>query len=110
MIELGTSTGVLAEKFLRHNASRSDISYTGIDRVESMLDRARRRCAGDERARFVNEDLVTFPLDKSAMIISYYTMQFINARHRQDVFNKVYEALEWGGKVDPIIKTARGLN
>ena len=31
------------------------------------------------------------------MILSYYTMQFINPRHRQDVFNKVYESLEWGG-------------
>ena len=97
VIELGTSTGVLAEKFLRHNARRSDIKYTGIDRVESMLERARHRCHGDARAQFINEDLVTYALDKSAMIISYYTIQFINPGHRQDVFNKIYEALEWGG-------------
>lgn len=97
VIELGTSTGVLAEKFLRHNASRHGITYTGIDRVESMLEKARSRCAGDERAQFINDDLVTGSLDKCSMVISYYTMQFINPEHRQEVFNKVYEALEWGG-------------
>ena len=95
--ELGTATGALAEKFLRHNARRSDLSYIGIDRVEGMLERARARCEGDERVLFKNDDLVSGPLDKSSMIISYYTMQFVNPRNRQNVFNKVYEALEWGG-------------
>ena len=97
VIELGTSTGVLAEKFLKHNARRSDISYQGIDRVDSMLELARSRCAGDDRATFINDDLLTCPFGKSTMILSYYTMQFINPRHRQEVFNKVYESLEWGG-------------
>lgn len=97
VIELGTSTGVLAEKFLKHNARRPGITYIGIDCVESMLEKARSRCAGDERAQFINDDLVTCSLDKSSMVISYYTMQFINPRHRQEVFDKVYEALEWGG-------------
>lgn len=95
--ELGTSTGVLAEKFLHHNKRRDDIRYIGIDRVESMLERARARCAGDERACFINEDLVTCDLEKSSMIISYCTLQFIHPRSRQDVFDKVYGALEWGG-------------
>ena len=94
---MGTSTGVLAEKFLKHNARRSDISYQGIDRVDSMLELARSRCAGDDRATFINDDLLTCPFSKSTMILSYYTMQFINPRHRQEVFNKVYESLEWGG-------------
>ena len=97
VVELGTATGVLAEKFLKHNSRRSDISYIGIDRVESMLEKARDRCAGDERVLFKNDDIVTEPLDKNTMTISYYTMQFIHPRSRQEVFNKVYQALEWGG-------------
>jgi tRNA (cmo5U34)-methyltransferase len=95
--EIGTSTGVLAEKFLNYNSRRSDIRYIGIDRVESMLDRARSRCAGDSRAQFQNEELATCPLEKSSMVLSYYTMQFINPKVRQELFNKVYESLEWGG-------------
>ena len=97
VVEIGTATGVLAEKFLNHNSRRSDISYIGIDCVESMLEKARERCAGDERVLFKNDDIVTGSLDKSTMIISYYTMQFIHPRFRQDVYNKIYEALEWGG-------------
>ena len=31
------------------------------------------------------------------MVLSYYTMQFINPIVRQELFNKVYESLEWGG-------------
>ena len=97
VIELGTSTGGLAEKFLRHTARRSDISYIGIDRVQSMLERAMARCAGDERVLFKNEDIATSQLEKSSMIISYYTMQFVHPRSRQDIFNRVYESLDWGG-------------
>ncbi len=95
--ELGTATGVLAEKFLQHNKRRTDVSYVGIDSVESMLEKARTRCAGDTRAEFVNQDLRSCSLEKSNMILSYYTMQFIHPQWRQEVFNKIYEALEWGG-------------
>ncbi|MCK5834930.1 MAG: methyltransferase, partial [Lentisphaeria bacterium] len=30
-------------------------------------------------------------------IVCYYTMQFIKPNVRQDIFNKLYEALNWGG-------------
>ncbi len=97
VIELGTSTGVLADKFLRYHSRRTNMSYIGIDCVETMLNRARERCGGDTRAQFINDDLVTCPLDRSSMIISYYTMQFIHPQARQDVFNKIYQSLDWGG-------------
>ena len=59
VVELGTATGVLAGKFLEYNKRRSDISYIGIDCVESMLEKARGRCIGDERVLFKNDDIVT---------------------------------------------------
>ena len=95
--ELGTSTGTLAEKFLRYNKRRSDITYVGIDRVESMLERARERCSEDDRVQFLNEDITASSISKSSMILSYYTMQFIPPKNRQEVLNEVYESLEWGG-------------
>lgn len=97
VIEIGTSTGALAGMFLRHNEHRKDIRYIGVDRVGSMLDRAAARYANDPRVVFLNEDVVTYEFEKAAMILSYYTMQFIPPRHRQDVFRKMYDALEWGG-------------
>ncbi len=97
VIELGTATGTLAERFLRHHQSRPDIRYFGVDRVDSMIKRAAARCGSDPRVTFVNENFLTFPLEKSAMIISYYTMQFIHPRSRQEMFNRIFSALEWGG-------------
>ncbi len=95
--ELGTSTGALAGKFLRHNAGRSDIRYLAVDREEGMLELARQRCAEDPRVTFQNEDIVTHAIEKSTMVLSYFTLQFIPPRSRQDVYNRIYEALEWGG-------------
>jgi len=95
--ELGTSTGVLAEKFLKYTSNRMDITYKGIDVIEGMLDRARDRCVNDARVEFFLEDVTQGPIPKSSMIISYYTMQFIHPNVRQEVFNKVYKSLDWGG-------------
>lgn len=97
VVELGTSTGALAERFLRHNAQREDLRYVGLDRVGSMLEEARQRMAADPRAEFIEEDLLTYPLEKTNMVLSYYSVQFVHPRHRQDVFNRIYESLEWGG-------------
>ena len=31
------------------------------------------------------------------MIVSYYTIQFIHPKHRQQLFDKIFKALNWGG-------------
>ena len=31
------------------------------------------------------------------MTVLYYTLQFIDTSHRQDVINKIYDSLDWGG-------------
>jgi tRNA (cmo5U34)-methyltransferase len=97
VIELGASTGVLAKKFLDFHSERRDIRYVGIDRVEGMLETARRRCQGDPRVEFVNDDLATAKLEDASLVLSYCTMQFVHPKNRQDVFNEVYRALHWGG-------------
>jgi tRNA (cmo5U34)-methyltransferase len=95
--ELGSSTGALAERFLAHNAARSDLQFTGVDFIASMVEKASDRCADDSRARFLCEDVLAHDLQTSAMVISYYTIQFIHPRVRQGLFNRIYERLEWGG-------------
>jgi len=97
VLELGCSTGALARRLLQHNAKRSDIHYTGIDSSGSMVEAATERCAGDLRASFVHDDVVALPFERSSLIVSYYTLQFVHPRCRQDVIDKVYQALEWGG-------------
>lgn len=95
--ELGVATGALAEAVLRHNAARPDLRYVGIDNVESMVAKAQERCAADPRAEFRLDDIQSCSLEKSSMVLSYYTVQFVPPRARQDLINRIYDALEWGG-------------
>jgi len=95
--EIGASTGVLTEKVLRHLANRKDVRYIAVDRVEGMLDAARQRLVDDVRVEFVQEDLASYKFSQGSMVISYYTLQFVQPRIRQDVVNRIYESLDWGG-------------
>jgi tRNA (cmo5U34)-methyltransferase len=97
VVELGTSTGALAERFLAHNAGREGLRYLGIDAEASMVERASQRCSGDARAAFVCDDILTVPLESCSMILSYYTIQFVHPRSRQAMFDRIYDALDWGG-------------
>jgi tRNA (cmo5U34)-methyltransferase len=97
VVELGTSTGVLAKKFLDHHKDRADIRYIGIDRVDGMIEAARQRCAGDVRAEFIADDISAAAFDDVSLVLSYCTMQFVHPRIRQEMFDKVYRSLQWGG-------------
>lgn len=94
--ELGTSTGVLARRLLAHNARRSGLRYVGVDSEPSMLLQARKQCP-DPRVSFLHGDVVDYEIEPSSMVVSYYTMQFVHPRSRQEVFSRIYESLEWGG-------------
>ena len=49
------------------------------------------------KIKFVNGDFLKLKLKKSDLITSFYTIQFINPKHRQQVINKIFKALNWGG-------------
>ena len=51
----------------------------------------------DDPIELLVDDVRLFDLEKSDLIISYYTMLFIPPRYRQDIFDKIYESLNWGG-------------
>ncbi len=95
--EIGVSTGALARRFLEWNKSRQGLRYIGIDPAESMIAHAKKAGADDRRGRYVKASILTYEPEKSTIFVSYYTLQFIHPAHRQDVVNKIYESLEWGG-------------
>ena len=41
--------------------------------------------------------MTTVNLEKADLIISYYTIQFIHPKLRQELINKIYDSLNWGG-------------
>ena len=94
--ELGCSTAALTEKLAAHNAAKQ-VTFYGIDRVPEMIAQAGQRCAGRPNIRLITQDLLDIQFEKADLIVAYYTMQFIRPQNRQILFDRIYEALNWGG-------------
>ena len=45
----------------------------------------------------INQDVVNYDFEKNDFLISFFTIQFIHPKHRQDLINKIYNSLNWGG-------------
>jgi tRNA (cmo5U34)-methyltransferase len=94
--DLGCSTGQLLHTLATRNI-RKDVRFVGIDEQAGMLARARERCQEFPSVTFQQADLVDADLDRADLIVSYYTIQFIRPKWRQEVINRIYNALHWGG-------------
>jgi tRNA (cmo5U34)-methyltransferase len=94
--EIGCSTGELTKKIAIHNQHKK-ISLIGIDPIQEMVEVANKKCKNLSNISFICDDILNTELEKSDLIISYYTIQFIKPRIRQLVFDKIYESLNWGG-------------
>ena len=95
--EIGVSTGELLKKLAVHNKSKPNARWIGIDTEKPMIEKAKKHCADVENIELFVDDVRTFDLEPADLIVSYYTMQFTPPRHRQEIFNKIYNALNWGG-------------
>jgi tRNA (cmo5U34)-methyltransferase len=95
--ELGSSTGELLNKIKTHNQmSKPDAKYIGIDIEQDMVNFSNNKYK-DKNIEFLKDDIVEFDYEKSDMIISYYTIQFIRPSVRQLLIDKIYNSLNWGG-------------
>jgi tRNA (cmo5U34)-methyltransferase len=97
--ELGVSTGVLIKKLAaRHKKS---VKWVGIDREPNMIKQANLEIKESgldiNNIELLEDDINLFPYEPSDFMIAYYTAQFIPPRLRQDLINKIYQSLNWGG-------------
>jgi tRNA (cmo5U34)-methyltransferase len=95
--ELGTSTGQLLRKLAEHNRHKPKIRWIGVDAVQPMIQKAKEHCAGAPNAELVCDDIRLVDYKNSDFIVAYYVIQFIPPRDRQELINKIYQALNWGG-------------
>jgi len=95
--DLGTSTGTLLNKLAERHKHRSSVQWIGIDIEPNMIEQAKKENKNKENIEFVVDNISLYPYQKSNFIVSYYTMQFVPPYIRQDTFNKIYNALNWGG-------------
>jgi tRNA (cmo5U34)-methyltransferase len=94
--EIGSSSGTLSRELLKWNINRPDIELIGIDPVADMVSFSKKHTQ-DKRATFICDDVINVDLEESDLIVAYYTMQFISPSVRQQVFDKIYKSLKWGG-------------
>lgn len=95
--ELGVSTGELLKKLALHHSSKPTIRFIGLDVEEAMIAKAKQHCADVANIEVLHEDIRLFDYQKADMFVSYYCMQFVPPRDRQELFRRVYESLHWGG-------------
>jgi tRNA (cmo5U34)-methyltransferase len=95
--EIGVSTGELMKKLAVHNQGKPNARWVGIDTEKPMIDKAKKHCVGIENVELYVDDVRNFDFEPSDFIVSYYTMQFTPPRHRQEIFDKIYSSLNWGG-------------
>ncbi len=95
--ELGVSTGELLKKLANHNQHKPSIRWIGLDVETAMIKKAEQVCKDVGNIELLSEDVRLFDYEKADFIVSYYCMQFIPPRDRQDLFEKIYNSLNWGG-------------
>lgn len=94
--ELGCSTGTLTHALAKRNEHRN-ARFIGVDVEEAMVQHAEKRCAGMKNVELETADILDLELEKADLIVAYYTVQFVKPKNRQILFDRIFEALNWGG-------------
>ncbi|HAI96696.1 MAG: methyltransferase [Cycloclasticus sp.] len=99
--EVGCSTGSLTLKLAQHNINKPDAQFIGVDIESDMIEVANKKALDhdDLNIEFLCEDMINVDMKKADMIICYYTIQFVRPSVRQDLINKLYQNLNWGGSL-----------
>jgi len=97
--DLGCSTGTLTLALAEHNKHKERVSFVGIDAEEEMVRRAREKQqqAGFQNVKFLVDDIAQAELEACDLVTSYYAIQFVRPSVRQELIDKVYRSLQWGG-------------
>jgi tRNA (cmo5U34)-methyltransferase len=95
--DLGASTGRLLAKLAARHEAKPGVTFVGIDQEESMIEEARKVIGKRTNVRLEVGDINLWDYEPCELVVSYYTIQFIHPRIRQDLINKIYQNLNWGG-------------
>ncbi len=97
--DLGCSTGTLTLALAEHNTHKPGARFIGIDSEAEMVEaaRAKQRDMEIESASFQVEDILQAELEPCDLVTAYYTIQFVRPSVRQQLLDKIYQSLQWGG-------------
>jgi tRNA (cmo5U34)-methyltransferase len=90
--DIGCSTGHVLYKI--HNNPTS--TYIGIDK-ETTNFRQYHEKYNRQNISFVYDDITNYKLSNASLVLSLFTIQFINQAHKQTVIDNIYNCLNPGG-------------
>ena len=82
--DIGSSTGTFLKNLSNRHKNKNKIKYYGIDIIENMVKYAQKKNYS-KNIKYLNKDITKFKLQKSDLIISFYTIQFIQPKKRQEL-------------------------
>lgn len=86
LIDIGCSTGKMLEAIIH------DGLKLGVDNSENLLPKSH------NNTKYLNQDLRDFDDYKnSSLILSIFTLQFVDKQYRQMILNRIYDGLIEGG-------------
>tara|TARA_Y100000590_G_scaffold450974_1_gene591558 strand:- start:1565 stop:2263 length:699 start_codon:yes stop_codon:yes gene_type:complete len=91
--DIGCSTGTLLKAIKKKNEKKK-LNLIGLDNSRPMIKVANKK---NEGIFFKYSDISKEKLTKSDFILSLYTIQFVRPSKRQQIFNKIYNALNFSG-------------
>ena len=95
--DIGTSLGAMLGTLRERHAKRTAVRWIGIDTEQDMVALAHERFAQHSNVSVVQNDIESLRFEPTDFVVSYYTIQFVAPKRRQEVLAKIYEALNWGG-------------
>ena len=100
--DLGCSTGNLIAKISMYNKEKSNISFVGIEPVKKFKAEFESSTKDLKKStnhsfKFIDKSVQSLSLEECDMVCSYYTLQFIAPKYRQQIIDQVYSKLHWGG-------------
>jgi tRNA (cmo5U34)-methyltransferase len=104
VIEIGCSTGALIKRLAeRHGGSGAD--FLGVDIEPEMVALARRRAVGVDSLRIEIGDARSIDYTNAALVVCYYTLQFIPLPDRIELLARIGREMRVGGALVVFEKT-----
>ena len=100
IVDIGCSTGNLISSISERQSHINDINFYLIDEISDMINYAENNInkQRNHKYNFVCKNIVNYELPENIdIILSMFTIQFIPPSIRQNIVDRIYQSLSWGG-------------
>ena len=94
--DIGCSTGLNLKKIAERHQNKKKIKFYGIDIIKKMIVYAKKNNP-HKKIIYLNKNINVMKFSKADLFLSFYTIQFIHPKYRQNLINKIFKKLNYGG-------------